>query len=80
MEYTYIKETFIPESPARRGIYAGLVNDWLGTDNNTMKFICATPEEKKKVYCALSTYKRAHNLDFTIYLENGTYNIYLVKA
>ena len=80
MEYTFIKEAFIPETIGRRGKYAGIINDWSKTDNRTLKLVCSSPEEKKKIYGSVSAYKKAHNLDFTVYLEKGTYNIYLVKA
>ena len=79
MEFEFIKDA-VKVKTYVKGLYSEIIEDWLYTDNRTLKFRCANAEERKKVYAAVSAFKRNHNLDYTVYCERGTNNIFLVKA
>lgn len=80
MEFVFIKDAVNVDNHNRRGVYSDIVRNWLGTDNKTLKMMCKNDEEKKRVSCALYAFRRGNKLDFTIFNERGTNNVYCVKA
>lgn len=79
MEFEFIKEAVKPEMRVR-GKYVGILQDWLETDNKTLKLVCKDANEKKNLCTCVTVYRKNHNLDYTIYRERGTYNVYLVRS
>ena len=47
MEYEFIKEKVANIKGGPKQKYAGIVDEWLLTDNKTLKFKCANETEKK---------------------------------
>ena len=82
MEYEIIQEKVIPEqiSYKSRGKYRTPAYNWLNSEAKTLKLICKDQYEKKCCYNSLRQLKKERDYDYTIYLERGTYNIYLVRA
>lgn len=79
MEFEFIKEVVKPRH-TKEGKYSGIVDKWLETDNKTLKFKCKNEEECKSVYYAMYSYKKSHNLDFTIIKRSGECAVYVVRA
>ncbi len=82
MEFEFIAERLDEKeikTNAYKSKYANIIEDWLKTENKTLKFICKNEREKKNCSWAITSYKKAHNYDYVIYREAATLNIYLVK-
>ena len=79
MEFELIKEA-VKVDVKKRGIYADAISQWLETDNKTLRFKCMSQEEKRKCYQAVMSYRKKSNLDFTIFPERNSNDIYLVRA
>lgn len=64
----------------REGRWAVTLLDWLNSDTKACKFSLKSADERRRCRGALANYIRSHNLDWTVYLERNTYNIYVVRA
>lgn len=60
--------------------WAEILEQWRETDAKTLKFSLKNAKEKDQAVASIGMYKRAHNLDWTVYRERNTYNVYVVRA
>ena len=54
------------------------IEEWIASDNNTLKIKCASSEEARRVWQSCYQYRKIHKLDYTIFKK--TIEVYLVKA
>lgn len=80
MEFEFIKEEIKKDRGVRNGIYAPIIDEWLETDNKTLKFKCKSEKEMAQAYGAVYSYRKAANLDYTIFKKKGSCELYLIKA
>jgi hypothetical protein len=79
MEFEYIREKVKPDRKSRNAIKV-VIEDWIQSENKTLKFKCKDPKELRSVSnCAYHT-KRAKNYDYTIFKRLSLCEVYLVKA
>ena len=62
------------------GRWACTVHDFERSNAKAVKFVCGNSAEKNRCYGSLTSYVKRKHLDWTIYCERNTYNIYLVRA
>lgn len=79
MEFEFIKEKVNLE-PTRKGTYAPIINDWIGTDSKTLKFKCKNEKEYMAAYQGAINYRNAHRCDYTVITRKKLCEVYLVKA
>lgn len=82
MKYDFI-EDFDPESirvNRRESEYAKALDEWVLTDNSTIKFSSTNNREKRNCYGAIRQYIKKNGHDWTIYCEKGRFNIYVVRS
>lgn len=79
MEFEFIREAVKPRH-AKQGKYSDILDEWLATEYKTLKFKCKNEKELKSVYYSMYSYKKSHNLDFTIIKRSGECAVYLVRA
>lgn len=79
MEFEFIKEEVKPIT-LRNGVWSTAIEQWLATENKTLKFKNKNAEEKRSCYQAVMVYRKKHNYDYTIYCEKASNNVYLVRA
>lgn len=77
MEFEFIKEAVKKES---RSVYVPVIEQWYETDNHTLKFKCKNSAEYKSCISAVSTYRRNHELDYTVFQKKANLEVYLVRA
>ena len=80
MEFELIKEP-VERTRAQREDRSPLVlniEEWLCTDNSTLKIKCASREEARRIVGSCYQYRRLHNLDYTIFQK--LVEVYLIKA
>jgi len=60
--------------------WADIFDQWRETSSKTLKLSLKSAKEKDRAVTSLGVYKRQHNLDWTVYRERNTYNVYVVRA
>ncbi len=78
-QYEFIAESVKPNYVSR-GKYISVIEEWLKTDNKTVKFMCKNELQKKNVCNSLRSYAKVHNYDYTVFPERSTNNVYVVRA
>ena len=77
MEFERIKEA-VESKRGRTGVVSENIEQWLKSEDKTLKIKCSDVPEKRKVYSCCYQYRKAHRLDYTIF-QKGL-DIYLVRA
>lgn len=60
--------------------WAALLGEWIKTDSKAVKITCKNKDEKKLCRAALREFIRRRKLDWTVYPEKASYNVYVVRA
>ena len=77
MEFERIREAV--ENPKRRkGVISENIDQWLESEDKTLRIKCGTVPEKRRVYSCCYQYRKTHGLDYTIFQKD--LDIYLVRA
>jgi len=79
MEFEFIKEK-VNLDPVKRGTFAPIIDEWLASENKTIKFKCKNTKEAKNVYSCAFAYKKKRKLDYTIITRYNLCEVYLVRA
>lgn len=77
MEFEFIKEK-VKLPSKNRGKYSEVIEQWLATENKTLKFKFATTQEADNCSICACSYRKAHNYDFTV--VKRLCEVYVVRA
>ena len=79
MEFEFIREK-VKLEPVKKGKFVPIIEEWLASENKTIKFKCKSEQEAKSVYSSVLSYKKKKNEDYTIITRYQSCEVYLVRA
>lgn len=79
MEYKFL-DTMPDIKVRKRSKYAPILEEWMKTDLKCIKFTGKNPTEKRSIYQTVKALIKRNNWDYTVYVEGGSYNVYVVRA
>lgn len=77
MEFESIKEA-VKNPRKQKGEVSEHIEQWLETEDKTLRIKCMTVMEKRKVYSCCYQFRKVHGLDYTIFQKD--LEVYLVRA
>ena len=82
-EYEYLSDFNLDDvdvSRGRSGKYTILLDEFAKTENKTLKITLKNIEDKNSCTSSIRAYIKKNKLDWTMYLERKTFNVYVVRA
>ena len=64
----------------REGRWSAILDEFAKSGRKQMRFTLHSEQEKGRCYAAVLGYRKAKKLDWTVFCERHTYNIYIVRA
>lgn len=66
------------EKPKTRGAYADVIDEFIKSENKTLRFNCSSVEEAKKCYASCGFRNKKLNLGLVVWKKNN--QVYLIKG
>lgn len=82
-EYEYLSDFNLDDLDVTRnrsGKWSMLLDEFAKTDNKTLKISLKKTEDKRSCTSSIRQYIKKNKLDWTMYLERNTFNVYVVRA
>ena len=80
MEYKFLDKMPAVELATRGNRWISLFGEWAKTDSKCLMLVCKNQDEKRSCYQSIKAYISRNNLDYTVYVEKGSYKIYIVRS
>ena len=82
-EYEFISDINLDEldlNSKKNGKYVDVLKMFVKNENKTLKMTLKNEKDRESCCSSIRNYIKKNRLDWTLYTERNTYNIYVVRA